>query len=221
MSISLQRIDPETRKLLGGATCLDFANSVDWASDGAERPPHTDVLNAPEHLAAWGRRLGTVAPGTTLLVTGRELAAARMLRRAIHSLFAAIATGTPPDADMLARLVRDHQEATAAAHLAAPDGHWQLDWPADDPRRVRFAAAASAIDLLRDQARLARVRMCPGNNCGWLFLDASGRRHWCSMEVCGSRAKMRRLYQRQRRSPTAPSTSPAARRAQKQRPEAR
>jgi predicted RNA-binding Zn ribbon-like protein len=42
------------------------------------------------------------------------------------------------------------------------------------------------------------VRQCPGRNCGWLFLDVSGRRHWCSMATCGSRAKMRRLYARQR-----------------------
>src|SRR5215831_439972 len=34
----MQRISPETRRLLGKIACLDFANSVDWASDGTERP---------------------------------------------------------------------------------------------------------------------------------------------------------------------------------------
>jgi predicted RNA-binding Zn ribbon-like protein len=46
---------------------------------------------------------------------------------------------------------------------------------------------------------LQRVRACPGlGDCGWLFLDTSksGRRRWCSMEGCGSRAKMRRYYAR-------------------------
>ncbi|MDR0358582.1 MAG: CGNR zinc finger domain-containing protein [bacterium] len=42
------------------------------------------------------------------------------------------------------------------------------------------------------------MRRCPGRGCGWLFLDASGRRRWCSMQTCGSRAKMRRLYERRR-----------------------
>ena len=29
-----------------------------------------------------------------------------------------------------------------------------------------------------------------------LFLDTSGRRRWCSMDTCGSRAKMRAMYAR-------------------------
>jgi predicted RNA-binding Zn ribbon-like protein len=201
----MQRVSPETRRLLGGVACLDFANSVDWADDGTERPAHTDVLTAPEHLAAWGRRLEIATPGVALLVTGRELKAAKALRRAIHDTFAAITAATAPDAAALAQLASDYHQAGAASHLTQRDGRWQLDWPADDARRVRFAVAASAIDLLRDQARLSRVRMCPGSNCGWLFLDTSGRRQWCSMEVCGSRAKMRRLYQRQHQPPPAPS----------------
>jgi predicted RNA-binding Zn ribbon-like protein len=51
--------------------------------------------------------------------------------------------------------------------------------------------------------------MCPGNNCGWLFLDGSGRRQWCSMEVCGSRAKMRRRYERQRQARAGADTREA------------
>jgi predicted RNA-binding Zn ribbon-like protein len=57
---------------------------------------------------------------------------------------------------------------------------------------------ADAVALLADPERLARVRQCPGRNCGWVFLDVSGRRHWCSMATCGSRAKMRRMYARRR-----------------------
>jgi predicted RNA-binding Zn ribbon-like protein len=63
---------------------------------------------------------------------------------------------------------------------------------------VRFAVAADAVALLGDAERLSRVRHCPGHDCGWLFLDTSGRRRWCSMETCGSRAKMKRLYERKR-----------------------
>lgn len=193
----MQRANPETRRLLGGAACLDFANSVDWASDGTERPRHTDVLTTPQHLATWGQRLGLVPPGTALPVTGHELKAAWALRRAIHSTFAAIAARSAPQPAELDLLARHYQQAVTASHLSEHDGCWQLDWQPDDIRRVRFAAAASAVDLLGDRTRLSRVRMCPGGNCGWLFLDTSGRRQWCSMDVCGSRAKMRRLYQRQ------------------------
>ena len=61
---------------------------------------------------------------------------------------------------------------------------------------MRFAAAVDAVALLADAAALARLRRCPGRNCGWLFLDTSGRRRWCSMQTCGSREKMRRLRER-------------------------
>jgi predicted RNA-binding Zn ribbon-like protein len=43
------------------------------------------------------------------------------------------------------------------------------------------------------------VKECDGHDCGWLFLDTSkaGRRRWCSMDVCGNRAKAQR-YRRRR-----------------------
>jgi predicted RNA-binding Zn ribbon-like protein len=189
----------DTRRLVGGSLCLDFANSVDWTSDGSERPTHADALGEPQHLVTWGRRLELVPENVPLIVSGRELAAAHELRHAIHDVFAAIAAGDIPSRPSLERLERRHAQATAAACLVQRDGAWALDWPLDE-RRIRFAVALSAIDLLRDEARLDRVRSCPGNNCGWLFLDFTGRRRWCSMEVCGSRAKMRRFYERQRSS---------------------
>jgi predicted RNA-binding Zn ribbon-like protein len=91
-----------------------------------------------------------------------------------------------------------HAEAAAAARLAPYRGTWRPDWDAAGVRRVRFAVATDAVALLADGARLARVRRCPGRRCGWLFVDASGRRRWCSMQTCGSRTKMRRLYERRR-----------------------
>jgi predicted RNA-binding Zn ribbon-like protein len=49
---------------------------------------------------------------------------------------------------------------------------------------------------------LGRVKQCPGplGDCGWLFLDTSKNRsrRWCSMEGCGSEAKMRRRHERVR-----------------------
>ncbi|WP_432816262.1 CGNR zinc finger domain-containing protein [Streptomyces vilmorinianum] len=59
------------------------------------------------------------------------------------------------------------------------------------PRRVDLhlpllATARAAADLLADPRRLT-VRGCPSDDCGRLFLDASGRRGWCSLATCGSR----------------------------------
>jgi predicted RNA-binding Zn ribbon-like protein len=188
----------EKRRLVGGALCLDFANSVDWDSDGAERPAHTDALGAPADLETWGRRLGIVR-GDDLEISGRELAAARDLRHALHRVFRAEAQSTKPPAEALELVGKNYAEAVRSAELRCKDG-WRFEWQPDDPRRVRFAVAVSAIHLLLSPLERARIRICPGNNCGWLFIDTSGRRRWCSMEVCGSRAKMRRLYERRNRS---------------------
>ena len=192
------RETPETVKLLGVALCLDFANSVDW-DEGA--PIKDEVLKAPDDLRRWGRRAGlgdSAAPGA------RELEAAHELRTALHHAFAAIALGGEPERAALRTIAANHAEAARAGTLQPRgDGAWRMAWPSSDPRRVRFAVAWDAVALLADPDRLARVRHCPGHDCGWLFLDTSGRRRWCSMDTCGSRAKMRRLYERRRAAQSA------------------
>ena len=44
----------------------------------------------------------------------------------------------------------------------------------------------AAADLL---VAKPRIGVCPGHDCGWLFVNTSGRRRWCQMAVCGNRAK--------------------------------
>jgi predicted RNA-binding Zn ribbon-like protein len=127
-----------------------------------------------------------------------ELTAAHALRRAVHVTFAAIARDQDPPPDALEIVRTTHALAAAEGHLVAHEANWTLAWAPDDPRRVRFAVAIDALALLSDNRKLSRVRRCPGRNCGWLFVDLSGRRRWCSMTTCGSREKMRRMYERRR-----------------------
>lgn len=58
----------------------------------------------------------------------------------------------------------------------------------------------SAHAILLDSRERNRMKVCIGDDCGWLFIDESrgGRRHWCSMEACGNRAKARRHYARRK-----------------------
>jgi predicted RNA-binding Zn ribbon-like protein len=142
-----------------------------------------------------------VVSGRARVLDDAELEAARALRLVLHRVFSALAEGRGPRRADREALARDHAEAAAAARLApTDDGAWRLVWPAAEPRAVRFAVAVDAMALLADPARLARVRRCPGPACGWLFLDTSGTRRWCSMATCGSRVKMRRLYARRRQA---------------------
>lgn len=60
------------------------------------------------------------------------------------------------------------------------------------------AIEASASGLLVDRRDAVRLKCCPGDDCGWLFVDetGNGRRRWCSMASCGNRTKARRHYLR-------------------------
>jgi predicted RNA-binding Zn ribbon-like protein len=187
---------PETIKLQGGSLSLDFANSVDWTEDDAEVPA-TDALLEPDSLDRWGTRMGVAGrPGDP-----DELELARGLRTALHHIFSALAREQEPDPFTLSRLRFAYAQAVAAGTLSPrEDGGFGLTWREDEPRRVRFAVAADAVALLADPARIARLHRCPGRDCGWVFLDTSGRRRWCSMATCGSREKMRRMYERKRAS---------------------
>ncbi len=58
--------------------------------------------------------------------------------------------------------------------------------------------AIVATEMLGE--RWSRVKVCPGEDCGWAFYDHSRNRtgRWCSMDVCGGRAKARAHYKRRR-----------------------
>ena len=45
-----------------------------------------------------------------------------------------------------------------------------------------------------------RLKVCPGEDCGWAFYDTSRNQssRWCSMAVCGGRSKARTHYHRHR-----------------------
>jgi predicted RNA-binding Zn ribbon-like protein len=188
---------PETVHLWGETLCLDYANSVNWSpGDEHADPEQTDVLRTGDMLGRWGRRLGLLSDDPKS-ASEAELRRARALRDAVHRLFASISHDQNPSTKDITLLMHNYTEAVNQATLLASDLCYKLDWPAQDPRRVRYAAATDAIALLRDPKRLRRVSHCPGRDCGWLFLNTSGRRRWCSMSTCGSREKMRRLHQRQ------------------------
>ena len=186
---------PEGIDLWGGTLCLDLANSVDRDPVGNHvQPERTDVLRSGDELARWAVR----AAGFALAVTpdAAELARTRALRDALHALFSALAAGGDPAPADLATLELSVAAATAAGHWAPEP--WRLAWPPAEPAAARYAAAVDAMLLLTDAERLARVTRCPGRDCGWLFINASGRRRWCSMSACGSREKMRRMAARRR-----------------------
>ena len=86
---------------------------------------------------------------------------------------------------LLANGIRTQRIEPAEGRLALIE-HYVLRTPAD--LIVRIASAAAHLIT---QADFNHVRNCEGPTCTLYFLDVSKnhKRRWCSMEVCGNRAK--------------------------------
>jgi len=176
-------------EFVANALCLDFANTVNKRPD-----PDRDHLDSVDGLLGWARDAGLPAVPRPTGPTQSALTAARELREAIHSVFAAIAAGRQPPTAHSAVVLRAYAQAVAAATPHRHGPRCDLRWP--PPRIVPellWPVATSAAQLLL-HGPLDRIGACP--SCGWLFLDTSrnGQRRWCSMATCGSRTKARRHY---------------------------
>jgi predicted RNA-binding Zn ribbon-like protein len=180
----------------GGSAAPD--DSPGASAPAAATPAGSPAAATPAGSPAAATPGGSEARDSSAAAGSPGLIAARAFRDALYSLFAAISDGDPVPPDALSLLHAIHADGVAAGRLEPRGDAFALVWPPDEPRRVLFAVAADAVALLADPGQLGRVHRCPGRNCGWLFLDTSGRRRWCSMDTCGSRAKMRAMYARRR-----------------------
>ncbi|MCZ4636532.1 CGNR zinc finger domain-containing protein, partial [Streptomyces rubrogriseus] len=81
--------------------------------------------------------------------------------------------------------------ADGSAALAPADGSAALA-PAGEGSLTARVAAAVAQALVA--GTWSRLKACEAADCHWAYYDRSpaGRGRWCSMQVCGARAKMRR-----------------------------
>ncbi|MGW4501909.1 ABATE domain-containing protein [Micromonospora sp. NPDC004336] len=94
-----------------------------------------------------------------------------------------------PAFDAVARAAEAAARTMVFRRDADGRGRW---WPdlAAGLRLPVHVVAWSAAELLADPRRLT-VRVCPNERCGWLFLDESGLRRWCSLGTCGRPAACR------------------------------
>lgn len=198
----------ESLSLLGGKLCLDFINTLDPRIGKQPR----EFLRSYSDLVAWEKHVGllTAEQGAALLreAESRHADATKafehtiVLREALYRVFVALTKDADPQSSDLEIVQQAFAQAMLHARL-----EWKLqafDWawlgsPASLDSLL-WPIVRSALDLLISED-WKRVRQCPGiDDCGWLFLDTSknGSRQWCSMQGCGSRAKMRRQYARKR-----------------------
>jgi predicted RNA-binding Zn ribbon-like protein len=140
-------------------------------------------------LGVWGRRYGLLSRSVAL--DEGELERARAARELLHELFFARVHGRSLPKAALARLSEFATDAYRVATLeAGDDGALGWRWDRSELSTVRHVAITGAIELLRS-GPIERVKRCPGDRCGWFFLDTTkrGNRRWCSMSECGQQAK--------------------------------
>ncbi|MER7547887.1 CGNR zinc finger domain-containing protein [Spirillospora sp. NPDC127506] len=163
---------------------VDFLNTID-VEDG------TDVLrDGPEALANWLVEHGLCAARPS--VTTADVRAAIDLRRGLRSL-ALANNGEPVDAEDVQAAQTVPTALTFRMRLPTGTDAAGPDLLADDSGSFSDALGRIAAAYFTASVRggWARVRRCPAHDCAWVFWDSSknASRRWCSMRVCGNRAK--------------------------------
>ncbi|MEU0370966.1 BTAD domain-containing putative transcriptional regulator [Streptomyces sp. NPDC006283] len=172
-----------------GLPALEFCNT--YAGWNGPRQPGSEWLRTYTTLAVWAGHLDLAEDWLVagLLKQARrrpdEAAAALDEARAFRTrLYACL---TDPDDVRAFKAVAGVAEdaAKVSVFVRGEDGlgRWRLS-PSAGLRLPVLAVARSAAEVLGGPARFT-IRVCPGENCGWVFADESGRRRWCSLGTCG------------------------------------
>jgi predicted RNA-binding Zn ribbon-like protein len=190
---------------LAESRALDFLNSlamptgqeVEWLGNGAD-------------LLAWLKDSGLVETAAIdqarNLANPGELDAVAAQARGLREWFRDFVSrhrGKPltrkalPELEPLNRLLaRDEQFGQIAARTKGANGTADAAFELVMQRRWRSPDAllfpvAQAIAQLVTTADFSNVKQCEGPSCVLHFLDTTRdrRRRWCSMAVCGNRAK--------------------------------
>jgi predicted RNA-binding Zn ribbon-like protein len=165
----------------------DFVNSWDREA-GVER------FDTPRNLARWLRARGLIGSGDK--VTPEDVRAAVELREAIRALLLEH-NGEPASDDLHAAFARF---AAASPLVARFDERGKIVLaPAQRGVAGAWARIFAAIAEAGATDAWSRLKACRSDVCRWAFYDRSKNRssHWCTMEICGARTKMRR-YRKQR-----------------------
>lgn len=167
---------------IGGRLVLDFLNTADWSGDGAVLHEKIETL---EDAGLWMKALDL--PDLALPASAAEL---RDFRHALRSGF----FNSADRGDCVARINAALRSLDSDVLRQSGNGSVSVGKAASLEQLI----ALSAASVLADPREAARIKRCPAEGCGWLFLDETknARRKWCSMETCGNRAKARRSYAR-------------------------
>jgi predicted RNA-binding Zn ribbon-like protein len=178
---------------------IDFVNSLD-TEEGS------DDLATPQGLGGWLAKRRLLDAQEEAALGEAERREAVRLREALRALMLEH-NGGERDEGAARELEEVARRGGLGVHFGA-GGEARLA-----PAAVGLAGALAAIlvpvaEAARD-GTWQRVKACRADDCLWAFYDRSRNRSgvWCSMSVCGNRAKVRSYRSR------GPGAAPASRAA--------
>lgn len=190
---------------VGNNLALDLANTLAADNEGRD----VDLTGSYDDLIDWAleakvldrRQAADARRDTDKAVRSSVRKQAIELRTALKSMAAALVAGKAISKSVIEQI---------NSVLARKQGHYQIVRTSDgyksrlnieyeDLRDLMLPVAESAMQLLC-YADLSLVRKCSNPGCVLYFYDTSKRhgRKWCSMDVCGNRAKAAAFYDRNR-----------------------
>ncbi len=183
---------PDPRPLVGEPVSLDLLNTR-WMLDGVRQ----DLLDSVDGLRVWLASNGLADRFTADEATLERTLIARDALEALVDSPGASTGDSPGDTAAIARVddVLGHGRIRATLTDRGPGEEPEFADPSWGPGWI---AARGHLDLLRTAPD--RIRACAHEACILHFFDTSrnGTRRWCSMAICGNRAKASRHYARSR-----------------------
>ena len=195
------------KSFLGGHAVLDFLNTA----GGDTKARDEERLESFSDLLTWAkasaivdknefsalRRIAAQSPDTAF----ECLQEVRKQRECLYRYILAVAgRGAVQQADRDV-VERNCKAAFRQAQLQPLTGvsQWQILLDDVGVRLVKLRLDLATSTLITGPVS-ANIRQC--EMCTWLFIDLSSskRRRWCSMALCGNRAKVQRHYYRNRES---------------------
>lgn len=176
---------------VAGHRALELCNTKALWGLPTEREYFTDFTVA----ILWAREHELITPVEAARLrqepVARQRAALGQVRGLRAALFWAVTAGAPLD------VVRSYVSRAVARSEYVRAGAALRLHPPYAVSVIGDRAALDAHHLLEEYGPDA-VGLCASDACGWVFLDPTRRRRWCTMAICGNRAKARRFADRQR-----------------------
>ena len=176
---------------------LDFINTAYGVG-----PNRADCLGSDQQVLNWLERAGLMSELDPVPPSGKRgllLQSAAALRETARELVERRKTGVGADVSALNRA------------LAQGNIHQQLTWKKGQAPALRFhrsgstpeavlVPVAEAIAKLLVEGNFDLVRKCESSDCTLWFYDRtkSHHRRWCSMTMCGNRAKVAAFRKRRK-----------------------